>query len=113
MSEAMRRATIDWLDRRTPAPPFELERRLLRALERLPNPGDSIPLTLAAAAFDSLRDSARAGSGRPAANDLLAADALLTYAHEAAAEQGAAVVEELTRHLEVARFEALAREVGG
>ncbi|MEX2284451.1 MAG: hypothetical protein WEE89_18320 [Gemmatimonadota bacterium] len=113
MSEAMRRVTLDWMDRRTPAPPFELERRLLRALERLPNPAATIPLTLAAAALNSLSDSVRAGNSRHAANDLLAADALLTYAHEAAAEQGTADLEELTRDFDIARFELLVRVISG
>jgi hypothetical protein len=113
MTETMRRATLDWLDRRSPAPPFELERRLLRAIERLPAPAETVPLTLAAAALCCLRDAAKAGDNRRSANDLLAGDALLTYACEAAAEDGLEALEQLTREVDFPRFEALLREVGG
>jgi hypothetical protein len=113
MSEAIRRATLDWFDRRQPGPPFELERRLLRAIERLPAAETTVALTLAAGALDALRDAARAGDTRRAANDLLAGDALLTYAFEAAAEQGNATLDQLARDFDVGRFEALLREAGG
>jgi hypothetical protein len=108
-AEDMRQAALAWLSRRDPAPPFELERRVRRALERLPAAGPSIPDTLAEAAFQCLRDAARGGAQRSAAHELLAADALLTYACEAAAEEGTEVLLRLTQTLEFARFEELAR----
>ena len=57
-SEEVRLATPAWLSRRDPPPPYELERRVRRAVERMPAAGATIPETLAAAAFHCLEDSA-------------------------------------------------------
>ncbi|MGH7471818.1 MAG: hypothetical protein ACRENP_28035, partial [Longimicrobiales bacterium] len=105
-----RRSTLAWLSRRETPPPFELERRVRRAIERLTAPATTVPDVLVAAAFQCMRDAARSGVQRSAANELLAADALLTYACEAAAEQGVDRLEQLTGDLDVNRFEELARE---
>lgn len=72
-----------WLESREPAPPLEL-------VEWLTVPDRHLPLVdhLAEAGMDALlRAEARPGRDREAAFQLLAADALLTYACEAAAEQ--------------------------
>jgi hypothetical protein len=108
-TEEARRATTTWLSRREIPPPFDLELRVRRAVERVPVPGPSIPDTLVAAAVQCLRDAVRSGHERSAANELLTADALLTYAFEAAAEKGIEHLELLTRALDVARFEQLMR----
>src|SRR5687768_8220140 len=105
---AVTQSALQWIDRRDPPPPFELHRRLQRALERADAAAaDSIPDALAEAAFDCLRSAVRLGDDRAAANDLLAADALLTYACEAAAETGVDELDVFLQRLEVARFEAL------
>ena len=83
---------------------------MLRVVERLRCPGDTIAHTLAAAAMESLREAACAGDDRRAANDLLAADALLTYAIEAATEMGTDQLEGLLGELDIARFETMMRE---
>lgn len=79
--------TIRWLEERDPPPPFELQRRLVRAVERAPA-GNTVTDLLIYSAMASLSNAMRIGDDRTAANDLLAADALLTYAVEAAAEEG-------------------------
>ena len=75
--------------------------------------GATIPETLAAAAFHCLEDSARSGAQRSAANELLAADALLTYGAEAAAEEGVESLERYTQALDVARFNDALRQAAG
>jgi hypothetical protein len=57
-----------------------------------------------------LREAARGGTQRSAANELLTADALLTYGCEAAAEEGVDALERFTREFDVAHFERLLRE---
>lgn len=110
-----RDAARRWLEARPGAPPV-LRERMLEALAleaaggptvqagagasrrsrgRRPGPGrppaaapPATAVQLAEAALDCLRAALAAGRGRPAAVHLLAADALLTYACEAAAEAG-------------------------
>jgi hypothetical protein len=84
-----------------------LERRVRRAIERVEDPLDSVVHTLAAAALLCLRNAGAEGDQRSTANELLAADALLTYACEAAAEEGIDALDRLTDELAVERFEAL------
>jgi hypothetical protein len=105
----VRQTTLHWLGAREPLPPFELEQRIRRAVERLRTAESSVMATLAAAAFQCLQDAARSGAQRSAAHELLAADALLTYACEAAAEQGVDTLAQLTSSLDFERFEELAR----
>lgn len=94
-------AVTEWLDRRRPAPPEALRRRIDDAVGSAAEPaGDTraVPghaAVLAAAALDRLDRVIEAPSGRAAALDLLAADALLTYACEAAAEAGPASLDAL------------------
>lgn len=77
----------DWIEARTPAPPADLEQEVLRDVEDVAR-GLPLPAALAEAGVQALRDAIEIGDERSAAWRLLAADALLTYAIEAAAEQG-------------------------
>lgn len=85
-----------WLDARTPAPPAVLAARLSSLLAAYP-PGRLTALlslpealgSLGAFALDSLHE--REATSREVALDLLAADAFVTYAFEAAAEDPGAV----------------------
>jgi hypothetical protein len=63
-----------------------------------------IPEALAGAAFSCLRAALAGGADRSAAWDLLAADALLTYACEAAAERGPDGLSALGRVVSAERF---------
>lgn len=91
-----------------PVPP-ELEARMESAIDDAPD-DDSVHAPLADAARICLRDALAAGDDRAAALHLLAADALLTYACEAAAEHGAAALAEL---VEVFASERLAHLTEG
>lgn len=77
---------LAWLERREPRAPEPLFARMAEALSRCAE--TDIPAALASAAFACLRRAVERGRDRAAALDLLAADALLTYACEAAAEAG-------------------------
>ena len=80
---------LAWLESRSPAPPAALARRLRESLGKAP--GDA---TASAACLDagvellkeSLRDGRPEQERSPTALNLLTADALVTYAFEAAAE---------------------------
>ena len=65
---------------------------------------------VAEAALATLREVVGGEGGRGSAADLLAADALLTYACEAAAEEGPAALEALTVALGPGHFEGLLDE---
>ena len=79
-----REAVVTWLAARRPAAPPTLVEPMTRWLEDLPL---SLPDHLALAGRALLeRVLARPESGRELALDLLAADALVTYAFEAQAE---------------------------
>lgn len=82
--------TLAWLDAREKAPPPELRERIAAALAEVT--AETVPGALAEAALACLRDTIAAPEERASALDLLAADALLTYALEAAAELGAEMV---------------------
>ena len=91
----------EWLDARTPPPPPRLAQRIHEALaecERDEPPGSSstrIPELFMLAAMKLLERTTSgdaASNARASALDLLAADALLTYALEAAAEDCATFV---------------------
>ena len=75
----------DWLLSRTPTPPHELKELLLKAAADSCASLNDLPSTLVEKALAVL---ANVGDGRTAAPHLLAADALITYAMEAAAEAG-------------------------
>lgn len=79
-----------WLSSREPAPPPALAARV-RELVREAR-GHDLPATLLAAAEGALRRLVRTGgSDRTTAIDLLAVDALVTYAFEAAARAPATI----------------------
>jgi hypothetical protein len=103
--------TLAWLRGRRPAPPERLARRMEAALQAV-DADDDVSHALGNAAFACLQASLEAGPGRAAALDLLAADALLTYAWEAAAEEGADGLERFAAACGPARFQALLPEVG-
>lgn len=89
---------VRWLDDRGPTVPAALRERMRDAVAALPverASGDAIPRALAEAGIACLRAVLRARQGRAVALDLLAADALLTYACEAAAERGPAALDTL------------------
>jgi hypothetical protein len=100
----------DWLETRTPPIPDGLRERLRAALNA---PADEpalaaadvrCPATLADAGIARLEAAIAQGSDRAAAYDLLAADALLTYAFEAAAEAGPEAVAALLAETGPERF---------
>jgi hypothetical protein len=79
---------LAWLDARRPAPPAALRDRLNRAVAQT-TPQAPLPLYLAELGRELLaRVASRPTGGRELALDLLAADAFVTYAFEAQAEDG-------------------------
>ncbi len=78
---------LAWLDARESPPPPELRARMAEALA--PVKAETVPGALAEAALACLQETVARPEERASALDLLAADALLTYALEAAAELGA------------------------
>ena len=83
-----------WIETRRPAPPSGVVEHLRKAYPGAAPPDqasrehDPNPRTLAQAALDLLgRVTAQPAGGRELARDLLAADALLTYAFEIQAER--------------------------
>ena len=97
-----------WLDGREPAPPSAIRGMID---ERPAETAVSAPLhdRFAAAALTALEEVVGRPSERRTARTLLAADALLTYACEAAAQEGADTLERLTRSLDFERFSHLIR----
>jgi hypothetical protein len=89
-----------WLEPHLRDAPPQLRERMLAALR----PAESVAQSLADGALLCLR----AATQPPAAPlDLLAADALLTHACAAAAEQGDAALERFTALLDANRFQQL------
>jgi len=84
-------AVAEWLAARSPASPERLAARMRRALDDTAAGGEPFD-TLAIAAFRCLEQALHARTRDDAALDLLAADGLLTYAWEAAAEAGSATL---------------------
>ncbi len=95
-----------WLDgRREPAPPSvraEIDRLMADT-----DPSAQLQDRFAAAALHGLEAVVAGPQDRSSANTLLAADALLTYACEAAAEDGLEALEALTASLDFHRFTEL------
>lgn len=86
---------LAWLDARPePAPP-EVRQRMAEALAGVM--AGTVPGALAEGALACLQATIAAPQQRATALDLLAADALLTYALEAAAEISAAALREMTQ----------------
>ncbi|MGH7506977.1 MAG: hypothetical protein ACRELX_15075 [Longimicrobiales bacterium] len=96
-----------WLRSRIPLQPEPLVRRMEAALAATPARAEDVGVHLAEAGLRCLREALDGGGSRAAAFDLLTADALLTSACEAAAEQGAAALDALTAAYGPARFAAL------
>jgi hypothetical protein len=94
-----------WLEPHLADAPPQLRERMLSALQ----PSESVAQSLADGAMTCLR----AAINRPEdALDLLAADALLTHACAAAAEQGDAALERFTALLDATRFQQLLGSAG-
>jgi hypothetical protein len=81
---------------RAGAVPPALEARMESAMDDVID-DDSVPASLADAARVCMRDALAAGDDRSAALHLLAADALITYACEAAADDSGAAFEAVAR----------------
>ena len=106
-----------WLDARTPVSPAALQERMRAAVSAVGNHGapggrqplaaGAVPATLAEASLYALGIALEKCDERAAAPDLLAADALLTYAMEAAGEMGAEAVEGLAEAYGGSRLVAL------
>lgn len=75
----------DWLESRSPRPPSALSERLAEIAGDTECRPEELPSVLIDKAEGIL---AAIGDDRSAATDLLAADSLITYAMEAAAESG-------------------------
>ena len=83
------KSSTDWIALRTPPPPEELKAWLKIPIDEMESASASVPMpTLLLKAGLAHQDEveARPGRNREAAYQLLAADALITYACEAAAE---------------------------
>jgi hypothetical protein len=99
----MMRARVEhWLAMRTPARPDALAARMSGMIGELPAPvvrNDTLTEALAGLGVAALARVAQRPEADPGlALDLLAADAFVTYAFEAAAEEGIAI-EPLVRHI--------------
>lgn len=95
-----------WLAMRAGAVPPVLEARMERAIDDVLD-DDVVARALADAARSCLRDAVRAGDDRAAALHLLAADALITYACEAAAAGDAHGIDTLAEASSAARLSQL------
>ena len=85
---------LAWLRARTPEPPRLLQERLERHVRAVPAERLGATMTDAMGALGLIAldaSLARGETGDEAALDLLAADAFVTYAFEAAAEEGVEV----------------------
>lgn len=100
-----------WLDGRRPAAPAELRRAIDECVDQSDGFG-SIHDRLATAGVRALERAVNSVGDRSSASLLLAADALLTYACEAAAEAGPAELDRLLGTLDLARFSELVGERG-
>lgn len=99
---------IDWLDARKPPAPEDFLHRLRRAVQHHGDPAADLTHVLADSGLALLQSALRVGSDRSAAYDLLGADALLTYAFEAAAEKGTDAVIALAEEYGIERFQPIA-----
>lgn len=100
-------AARTWLRARSPTAPAPLAGRMEDAVLATAGPTEGVAFHLAEAALVCLGSALDAGGSRSAGFDLLAADALLTCACEAAAEEGTATIEALTRAYGPARIAQL------
>lgn len=104
-------STIDdailWLAAREPAVPAPLLEHTITVLRSAEIAEASLPELLARCGMTALERAVKIGDDRAGAADLLAADALLTWACEAAAEQGDDALECLVAAADVSTFQAL------
>ncbi|HSJ06702.1 MAG TPA: hypothetical protein VK936_08370, partial [Longimicrobiales bacterium] len=101
-----------WLAARSAGVPASLQTRMETALLEAPAPaGSPVHAELAAAAIACLQAALRIGDDRSAAIHLLAADALITAACEAAADDGLGGVDELMAACAPSRLDALVAEI--
>jgi hypothetical protein len=102
-----------WLDDRHPAAPRPLRQAILAAVRHGDPGAGTVAERLAAAGLDALARVVAQPSTRPRALELLAADALITYACEAAIEEGggADALEWLAAAMGMRRFAQLLEEV--
>lgn len=101
----------DWVAARTAGAPPALTTRVLAALASvLDDPADTVPEAALAAADAALRQLLARGGTRAAAPDLLAVDALVTYAFESACDEPDQLVERAAAAMR--RVAALADEEG-
>lgn len=104
---------LRWIDARGSAPPPALWVSIVRVIEEAGPVDGTVWDVLADAALDGLARILSEPAGRANAPRLLAVDALLTYACEAAAESGPDPLAALTERLDWDRFERLLEEVRG
>lgn len=105
-------AAISWLEGREQAPPPALRERMREALRSAAAGGGEgadgpVEELLARGAFECLAAALAEAHDRSGALHLLAADALLTYAFEAAAERGPEAVMALAERRGAARLALL------
>jgi hypothetical protein len=96
-----------WLAAREPHAPPPLRDRMDSSLAAFDGDTSSMPHILAEAGLACLKEALQLGPARPAAFPLLAADALLTHACEAAAEAGPDALAKLCAALDLRRFAEL------
>ena len=109
----MSTSAIAWLEARRPPAPPALARRLRAALEALPASGEAAVADRCLEAGERVLASLleRGCGARDAALDLLAVDALVTYAFEAASETEAPLEERAASAM--ARLAAVAERTSG
>lgn len=100
-----------WLSLRAGAVPPALEAYMEAAVDDVLD-DDTVHGALADAARGCLREAIARGDARAAALPLLAADALMTYAFEAAAEVDAAALRELSDAWSTERLSVVLRAAG-
>ena len=102
-------SAVAWLETHIAEAPAQLRERMQRALA---NADETKPVAqqLSDAAMSCLSASLSNTGERSCAIDLLAADALLTHACQAAAEEGAESLVTLTESMNADSFAALLRE---
>ena len=98
-----------WLDERDPPAPAPVRQAMEEQLAGT-DPADPLPRRLAHGAVRALKGVVSRPSDRSTAMTLLAADALLTYACEAAVEAGPDALEGITAELDFQRFTDLIPE---
>ena len=89
---------VAWLEARSTGAPAALRHRVRQYLDSIPK-GPDLPADLAAAAGRALEATIQGGGSRAAALDLLAADALVTLALQAQAEEDPAGLAAFARQL--------------